>query len=152
MGLMPIQTNRARKIRRSDIVGLRNGTAQSSSSIISETNISNEQDAFAYMESHSNLVLPVYYGQERWITPVAYAPGLASGSYLTINYNDQILRSNDLYILTQKDGKFYPKKKGVWQISATCLSVPATPASTAWDSNALYLYKNGLPYSMLDTE
>jgi hypothetical protein len=104
------------------------------------------------MESHSNLVLPVYYGQERWITPVAYAPGLASGSYLTINYNDQILKSNDLYILTQKDGKFYPKKKGVWQISATCLSVPVTPASTGWVTNALYLYKNGLPYSILDTE
>lgn len=146
---MPKVENRPRKISKRHFIGMRQGGGIS---VISPQSITsrNTFDLATHLRSKRKQISPVVYGIERYKTTDPYSPAVAPGSFVTMNYNTQVIKSKDLFIYADTTGKFYPKKKGTWQITATLLATPNSAVTLAWTSHELHLYKNGAFYSILD--
>jgi hypothetical protein len=97
------------------------------------------------------IVLPIVYGVERYAMGAMYAPAPTSATLTPLFYTTQTIKSNDLFIL-RNGSKFFPTRKGTWRIKATCLVTPNAPATIAWLSDELQLFKNGVFYSYLDVQ
>jgi hypothetical protein len=95
------------------------------------------------------IILPLVYGVERYKMGDNYAPSPTSGNFKELYYVTNTIKSNDAFIL-RNGSKFYPTRKGIWSVSATCLVTPNSAAALAWSSHELHLYKNGVFYSILD--
>jgi hypothetical protein len=150
---MPLTKGKYKQIGKRHYIGDKGGISGSATTAINTTVTkieSNVKSGANQLRRKKKLSLPIRYGTERHETITNYAPVWTNNTLYTVVYGDKTIQSNDLLIYKYGD-KYYCKKSGVWRIDAFLLNTPNNASALTWTDHSLYLYKNGVIYSTLDS-